>query len=42
MTTASGYTSAICASKVIDTNVKDSSGRTIGEVEGFGSLRGDC
>ena len=33
MTTASGHTSAICASKVIGTNVKDTSGRKIGEVE---------
>jgi sporulation protein YlmC with PRC-barrel domain len=33
MTTASGHTSAICASKVIGTKVKDPSGRAIGEVE---------
>jgi sporulation protein YlmC with PRC-barrel domain len=33
MTTASGHTSAICASKVIGTNVKDPAGTTIGEVE---------
>jgi sporulation protein YlmC with PRC-barrel domain len=33
MTTASGHTSAICASKVIGTNVKDPAGQTIGEVE---------
>ena len=33
MTTASGHTSAICASKVIGTNVKDTAGQTIGEVE---------
>jgi sporulation protein YlmC with PRC-barrel domain len=33
MITASGHTPAICASKVIGTNVKDPAGRTIGEVE---------
>ena len=33
MTTASGHTSAICASKVIGTNVKDTSGNKIGTVE---------
>lgn len=33
MVTASGHTSAICASKVIGTNVKDSTGKKIGEVE---------
>jgi sporulation protein YlmC with PRC-barrel domain len=33
MTTASGHTSAICASKVIGTNVKGPGGRAIGEVE---------
>lgn len=33
MTTASGHTSAICASKVIGTNVKDPTGKKIGEVE---------
>ncbi len=33
MTTASGHTSAICASKVIGTNVKDAAGQKIGEVE---------
>lgn len=33
MTTASGHTSAICASKVIGTNVKDAAGKKIGEVE---------
>ena len=33
MTTASGHTSAICASKVIGTNVNDPAGRKIGEVE---------
>jgi sporulation protein YlmC with PRC-barrel domain len=33
MITASGHTSAICASKVIGTNVKDPAARTIGEVE---------
>ena len=33
MTTASGHTSAIRASKVIGTTVKDSSGERIGEVE---------
>ncbi len=33
MTTASGHTSAICASKVIGTNVKDATGQKIGEVE---------
>lgn len=33
MTTASGHTSAIRAKKVIGTNVKDTSGSTIGKVE---------
>lgn len=33
MTTASGHTSAIRAKKVIGTNVKDSSGQKIGEIE---------
>jgi sporulation protein YlmC with PRC-barrel domain len=33
MATASGHTSAICASKVIGTNVQDLAGRKIGEVE---------
>ena len=33
MTTASGHTSAIRAKKVIGTEVKDSSGSTIGKVE---------
>jgi sporulation protein YlmC with PRC-barrel domain len=33
MTTATGHTSAIRAKKVIGTNVKDRSGRKIGEVE---------
>lgn len=33
MTTASGTSTAICASKVIGTNVKDPTGRKIGEVE---------
>lgn len=33
MTTASGHTSVICASKVIGTNVKDPEGKKIGEVE---------
>jgi sporulation protein YlmC with PRC-barrel domain len=32
-TTASGHTTAISAKKVIDTNVKDLQGNTIGEVE---------
>jgi sporulation protein YlmC with PRC-barrel domain len=33
MATASGHTSAIRAKKVIGTNVKDTSGRKIGEIE---------
>jgi hypothetical protein len=33
MTTASGHTSAIRAKKVIGTNVKDPTGRKIGEIE---------
>lgn len=33
MTTVSGHTSAIRAKKVIGTNVKDPSGKTIGKVE---------
>lgn len=33
MTTASGHTEAIRAKKVIDTDVKDRQGNTIGEVE---------
>ena len=33
MTTASGHTSAIRAKKVIGTNVKDTSGQKIGEIE---------
>jgi sporulation protein YlmC with PRC-barrel domain len=33
MTTASGHTTSICASKVIGTNVKDTSGKKIGTVE---------
>lgn len=33
MTTDTGITSAICASKVIGTNVKDPRGQKIGEVE---------
>jgi sporulation protein YlmC with PRC-barrel domain len=33
MATATGHTSAIRAKKVIGTNVKDSSGRKIGEIE---------
>lgn len=33
MTTASGHGDAICASKVIGTNVKDAAGKKIGEVE---------
>jgi sporulation protein YlmC with PRC-barrel domain len=33
MTTVSGHTSAIRAKKVIGTNVKDTSGKKIGEVE---------
>jgi sporulation protein YlmC with PRC-barrel domain len=33
MTTASGHTEAICARKVIDTNVKDTQGNKIGEIE---------
>ena len=33
MATASGHTSAIRAKKVIGTNVKDASGRKIGEIE---------
>ena len=33
MTTASGHTSAIRAKKVIGTNVKDTAGRKIGEIE---------
>jgi sporulation protein YlmC with PRC-barrel domain len=33
MTTANGHTSAIRARKVIGTNVKDSSGQKIGEIE---------
>jgi sporulation protein YlmC with PRC-barrel domain len=33
MATASGHTSAIRAKKVIGTNVKDASGRTIGQIE---------
>ena len=33
MATASGHTPAICASKVIGTNVKDPTGKKIGEVE---------
>jgi sporulation protein YlmC with PRC-barrel domain len=33
MTTLSGHTSAIRAKKVIGTNVKDTSGKTIGKVE---------
>ena len=33
MTTASGHTSAIRAKKVIGTNVKDTTGRKIGEIE---------
>lgn len=32
-TTPSGHTSAICASKVIGTNVKNRAGETIGEIE---------
>src|SRR5512139_3338976 len=33
MTTASGHTSAIRATRVMGTKVKDPSGRTIGEIE---------
>ncbi|MCC6171346.1 MAG: PRC-barrel domain-containing protein, partial [Gammaproteobacteria bacterium] len=33
MTTASGHTQAICAKKVIGTNVHDRSGKKIGQVE---------
>jgi sporulation protein YlmC with PRC-barrel domain len=33
MTTASGHTSAIRAKKVIGTDVKDTSGATIGKIE---------
>ena len=33
MTTASGHTSAIRAKRVIGTNVKDTSGKKIGEIE---------
>jgi sporulation protein YlmC with PRC-barrel domain len=33
MATASGHSPAICASKVIGTNVKDPTGKKIGEVE---------
>jgi sporulation protein YlmC with PRC-barrel domain len=33
MATASGHTSAIRAKKVLGTNVKDTSGQTIGEIE---------
>lgn len=33
MTTASGHTSAIRAKKVLGTNVKDTSGQTIGKIE---------
>ncbi len=33
MTTASGHTSAICAKRVIGTNVKDKAGNKIGEIE---------
>lgn len=33
MSTTSGHTSAICASKVIGTNVQDQKGEKIGEVE---------
>jgi sporulation protein YlmC with PRC-barrel domain len=33
MTTPTGHTSAICARKVIDTNVYDASGTKIGEVK---------
>jgi sporulation protein YlmC with PRC-barrel domain len=33
MTTATGHTSAIRAKKVIGTNVKDSSGKKIGQIE---------
>ena len=33
MSTTSGHTSAICASKVIGTNVQDPNGEKIGEVE---------
>lgn len=33
MNTASGHSSAVCASKVIGTNVKDPAGNKIGEVE---------